>query len=286
MKIESGCEKSSNLDMAKWIQNHREIYEKYGYSSIEEFHHFTSRKNEIYEIFCMNNFFVDRLVEFSDLVCFMEEKMNCYLNKKAKKIICRMIEYILKNKSHSDFCLVAAYPEKIFFRMKEHDLSKYISQDVLSLNNEIVLIFSEHKIKTNLRELLDAEDWGDLMDFKQKVIQNKIDIGEVLPLKLKSSAEILRTLGYVEGLVECSVCMGIGKNDTFIFISCSHFFCKKCIFQYVNSKGFQILEQNLEGNLLKLCLNVCENNRLPCPKCKMDWLAKSCKNLYFLKIYI
>jgi len=173
--------------------------------------------------------------------------------------------------------LVVVNPEKILFKIKENNLDlKDLSQDT----TEISLKFQNHDISTTLKELLAASNWDDIYDFKQKVIRKEIKIDEILILQLKSMNEILKSIGAVDGLVECCICFGIGKKDTYIFQSCSHFICKKCLLEYVTSKGLSLTKKNQKGNLLEIFF--ADNKSLPCPKCKQE----NKNPASFLKIYI
>ena len=97
-----------------------------------------------------------------------------------------MIEYIIKNRSKAGFHRVASHPEKILFKIKEYNLEKQMNKNFLSEEIEMILKFQNHDIKTTLKELLEATNWDELSDFKQKVREKAIKIDEILSLNLKT----------------------------------------------------------------------------------------------------
>jgi len=273
----------TNYHVAKWIRNNYDMYFE-NYTKIEEFLRYTFHDQKIYNLFVTNNFFIEDLVEYSHLVSFLMRKLTnpveFDIETDYEEIICLMIEYLLRNRFHSDFNLVARSPEKILFKIKAYDLKKYMNENFLSENFEITLKFQNHDITTTLDELLEATNWDELSDFKRKVKEKIIKIDEILSLNFKSIGEILHSVGFSNGLVECCICFGIGKKDTYIFQSCSHFICKTCIYDYVASLDLQIARQKKKGNCLEIFFE--DFNSLKCPKCKSESEGK----VTFLKIYM
>ena len=276
----------TNYDIVEWISsnpNNPNIYQEY-YSKIEEFHNYTFHDQKVYQIFCSCNFFIEEMVEYSHLVNFLMQKLSHPIDvgKDHEKIISEMIKFLIKNRSHSFFQFVASNPEKILFKIKEYNFKKYMEEDFLSENFEIILKFHNHDIRTNLKELSEAIHWDDLYDFNQKLEHKEIKIDEVLSLNLNSITEVLKSFGVSKGLVECCICFGIAKKDTYIFKNCSHFICKECILNYLTSEGLSIKKQEERGNCLEIFLT--SHVRISCPKCKGQ--NPYLESIVFLKIYI
>jgi len=264
----------SNLDVAEWMRKNMLIYFESDYLEIEEFHRFAFYDQKVFHIFFSINCFVEEFVQYSHVVNFLNERLTLPLSNDPmideKAIICEMIEYILRNKSHPDFHQVACNPERILFKMKEYDVKEYILFGHFNKDFEITLKFQNEDIKSTLYELLNAKNWDDLCDFKQKIIQKKIKIEEILSLNLNSQCEILKSLGISDCSVECSICLGAGKKDTYIFQSCSHFICMTCIEDYINSRGLIIIKKKEKENLMEIFLSNSIQKSLLCPKCKKE----------------
>lgn len=276
----------TNLNVAMWIDSHFDGYVVNDYSKISEFHNYTFHDQGIYEYFVDNDFFIGQLVKYSHLVSFLQKELTSPLLDN-RRIICRMIEYLLENRFHPDFDQVVRQPEKILFKIKKYHLINDMDEELLSENFEMTLKFHNHDIQTTLHELLEIEDWDDLSNFKKKIVQKEIKLDEILSLNLKSIGEILNNMGFSDGLVDCCICFEIGKKDIYSFYYCSHFICKKCIYQYIASKDLQIDEIDNNGNLFEISLfsNGHTKNSLPCPKCQKESVKRD-DSILFFKIYI
>jgi len=176
-------------------------------------------------------------------------------NKDDPQIICKMIEYLVKNRSNPGFKKFTKHPESILFQMPKNKLYQYIDDRVISKDLTITLKFNDHEINTNFEELVNATNWDNLPDFITKVTQKKIKLEEIMSLNLSSFPEILEKWGFATGCVDCCICFGLGKKDTYSFDVCSHFICFSCVNNYIIARNLNIIKQVEIGNLLEIRLS-------------------------------
>lgn len=276
----------SNYDVAKWIAKNRHLYETSKYSKIKEFHMFTSDNEHIYEFFNEESIFIENLVIFASLVKYLERIIPEAVDEDINQIIlCNMVEYVLKNRNHPEFDMVAAHPEKLLFLIDENVLTDFMSPEILTENFSIYLKFKDYHIKTFVKEIIKARNWDNLEDFNQKVSRKEIKIDDILTLNLPSIGDLLKAVGISTGLVECCICMEVARKDLYMFYHCSHIICKPCIRKYMKSRNFKNLAISEKENALKVYFEVDGRRSLPCPNCKKESIRHE-EYIYFLRIFV
>ena len=198
---------------------------------------------------------------------------------KKKNAVTQMMEYILKNRNNPDFSRVSNNPERIFFKT---NLEKMFSSTFLDQNFEINLCFKNHPIETKLKEFILAQNWDDLADFKQQILDKEIKIDEIINLNLKSIGEIMKSAGVKANWIECCICFEVRNDENYIFGVCGHYICKNCLFTYVKGKGVNV-KPTLEG--ISLEFNSNKSMSVPCPKCKAENVVKDGYNYNILKFF-
>ena len=278
----------SNYDVAKWIAKNRNLYETSKYSKIKEFHMFTSDNERIYDFFNEESIFIENLVIFTSLVKYLEKTIptaDCEENDHL--ILCNMVEYVLKNRNLPEFEMVANHPEKWLFLLYNNVELEFMSQETLTENFAIHLKFKEYDIKTVVKELITAKNWDDFEDFKQKVSRKEIKIDDILNLNLPTIGDLLKSVGISKGLVECCICMEVGRKDLYMFYHCSHIICKPCIKKYMRSRNFKNLAISEKDNALRVYFEVEGRKSLPCPNCKKESISiRHEEYIYFLRIFV
>ena len=262
----------SNKDIAKWIRDNETKYHHQGYSEIPEFHKFANHDPSIFEFFCIESLFVSQLVDYGKLVEYLEDDNIFTKSDYDKKIVSKMYQFILENRSNNSFKKIASNPQKTLFKMKANKLKEHMNSEFLSLPMEILLEFGKTIVKTSLKEILEADNWDDLADFHVKIRNKEIKLDELFGKKFKLKNDVLESFGSNKAFVRCCICLESENKKLYLFDICSHSICWTCFQNYLSSKG-------LSGNAIKIGNRIKINltndmPQLPCPTCRLETVSK------------
>ena len=272
----------SNLDVALWIMMNDKIYNE-KYLNLKEIHMFAEHDEQIFSLFCQNQFFIEKLVHPQTLIHFLFENYDEDIMSKNLVIGGEFLKCALKNYNEDSFKDFLKYSEHLFAVVNAFKTKMLSDFDTTA---HITLELENTTIETSIKELLESEALDDLKDFNVKFEEGKIRIDEVLTLNLKKKDEILKKKlsKFNFHVPQCCICFQT-ECDIFIFQECGHFICWNCLLNYLsNTLNIKPLKTKKDGNGNRfISLQNDLSKVVPCPNCKKN--VEKNKEIGLLKLY-